>query len=107
MLPAPRSPDGRTIREDHAIPAGLGGTKSIMPVTNPIESSFATVRLRTDKAKGCLSRATALAMVFKLAKSAERTWRRLDGSDRLGQLIEGVRFRDGEPVHATEAPAAA
>jgi putative transposase len=40
--------------------------------TNPIESTFATVRLRTDKTKGCLSRETALAMVFKLAKSAER-----------------------------------
>src|SRR3982750_3594862 len=48
--------------------------------SNPIESTFATVRLRTDKTKGCLSRKTALAMVFKLAKSAERRWRRLDGS---------------------------
>ena len=75
--------------------------------TNPIESTFATVRLRTDKTKGCLSRQTALAMVFKLAKSAERTWRRLDGSERLGQLIQGVRFRDGEPVHAAEDHAAA
>ena len=42
---------------------------------NPIESTFATVRLRTDKTKGCLSRQTALAMIFKLAKSAERHWR--------------------------------
>jgi putative transposase len=74
--------------------------------TNPIESTFATVRLRTAKTKGCLSRRTALAMVFKLAKSAERTWRRLDGSERLGQLIEGVRFADGEPVQATEDHAA-
>jgi putative transposase len=74
--------------------------------SNPIESTFATVRLRTAKTKGCLSRATALAMVFKLAKSAERTWRRLDGSERLGQLIEGVRFADGEPVQATEDHAA-
>ena len=74
--------------------------------TNPIESTFATVRLRTAKTKGCLSRQTALAMVFKLAKSAERTWRRLDGSERLGQLIEGVRFTDGEPVHETENHAA-
>ena len=74
--------------------------------TNPIESTFATVRLRTDKTKGCLSRATALAMVFKLAKSAECTWRRLDGSERLGQLIEGVRFTDGEPAQATEEHAA-
>ncbi len=75
--------------------------------TNPIESTFATVRLRTEKTKGCLSRQTALAMVFKLAKSAERHWRRLDGCDRLAQVIRGVRFRDGEPVQGTEEQAAA
>ena len=75
--------------------------------TNPIESTFATVRLRTAKTKGCLSRQTALAMVFKLAQSAERSWRRLDGSERLAQLIEGARFRDGEPVQADEEQAAA
>jgi putative transposase len=75
--------------------------------SNPIESTFATVRLRTATTKGCLSRRTALAMVFKLAKSAERHWRRLDGSERLGQLIAGVRFRDGEPVQVTEDQAAA
>ncbi len=75
--------------------------------TNPIESTFATVRLRTDKTKGCLSRQTALAMVYKLAKSAERRWRRLDGSQRLAQVIQGVRFRDGEPVQAAEEQAAA
>jgi hypothetical protein len=50
---------------------------------------------------------TALAMIFKLAKSAERHWRRLDGSERLGQLIQGIRFRDGEPVQAAEDQAAA
>jgi transposase-like protein len=75
--------------------------------TNPIESTFATFRLRTDKTKGCLSRQTALAMVFKLAQSAERHWRRLDGSERLAQVIQGVRFRDGEPVQAAEDQAAA
>jgi transposase-like protein len=75
--------------------------------SNPIESTFATVRLRTDKTKGCLSRETALAMVFKLAKSAERHWRRLDGAKRLGQLIEGIEFRDGEAVQDTEDQAAA
>jgi putative transposase len=74
--------------------------------SNPIESTFATVRLRTDKTKGCLSRQTALAMVFKLAKSAERCWRRLDGSARLAQVLEGVRFRDGEPVQAAPVQAA-
>jgi putative transposase len=75
--------------------------------TNPIESTFATVRLRTAKTKGCLSRQTALAMVFKLAKAAERHWRRLDGTERLAQVIQGVRFRDGEPVQDTEDRAAA
>jgi putative transposase len=75
--------------------------------TNPIESTFATVRLRTAKTKGCPSRQTALAMVFKLAKAAERHWRRLDGTERLAQVIAGVRFRDGEPVQATEEQAAA
>ncbi len=75
--------------------------------TNPIESMFATARLRTDKTKGCLSRQTALAMVFKLAQAAERHRRRLDGSERLAQVIEGVRFRDGEPVPAAEDQAAA
>jgi putative transposase len=75
--------------------------------SNPIESTFATVRLRTDKTKGCLSRQTALAMVYKLAKSAERSWRRLDGSQRLAQVIQGVRFRDGEPIQAAEEQAAA
>jgi putative transposase len=74
---------------------------------NPIESTFATVRLRTNKSKGCLSRATALAFVFKLATQAERHWRRLNGSERLAEIIQGVRFRDGEPVTAAEDQAAA
>jgi putative transposase len=75
--------------------------------SNPIESTFATVRLRTDKTKGCLSRPTALAMVFKLAKSAETTWRKLNGSEQLGQLIEGIKFRDGDPIQDAEPCAAA
>jgi putative transposase len=75
--------------------------------TNPIESTFATIRLRTAKTKGCLSRKTALAMVFKLAKSAERHWRHLNGSDRLAQVIQGVPFHDGEPAQPTEEQVAA
>lgn len=63
--------------------------------TNPIESTFATVRLRTTKTKGCLSRKTALAMVFKLLLSAKRKWRRLDGSNHLAEVIQGVTFKDG------------
>ena len=63
--------------------------------TKPIESTFATVRLRTTKTKGCLSRKTALAMVFKLLLSAKRKWRRLDGSNHLAEVIQGVTFKDG------------
>ena len=62
---------------------------------NPIESTFATVRQRTVKTKNCLSRKTALAMVFKLILSAKRKWRKLDGSSQLADLIEGVPFKDG------------
>ena len=65
--------------------------------TNPVESTFATVRLRTTRTKGCLSRRTALTMVFRLCLSAQRRWRRLDGPTRLGEVVRGVRFVDGEP----------
>jgi transposase-like protein len=64
--------------------------------TNPIESVFATVRLRTDKTKGCGSRIACLAMVFKLVQSASKKWRALNGSALLPQIIRGVKFVDGE-----------
>ena len=64
--------------------------------TNPIESTFATVRLRTEKTKGCGSRQASLTMVFKLAKSAEKSWRRLNGSRLIADVIAGVKFEDGE-----------
>ena len=63
--------------------------------TNPIESVFATVRLRTVKTRGCLSRKTAFAMVLQLVLSAQEKWRRLNGPKRLAQVIEGVQFRNG------------
>jgi transposase-like protein len=63
--------------------------------TNPIESTFATVRLRTYKTKGCGSRTACLTMVFKLVQSAESHWRRLNGSEMLEEVIRGVRFTDG------------
>src|SRR5881227_3243603 len=63
--------------------------------TNPIESTFATVRHRTVRSKGCLSNRTAIAMVFKLAQAAEKSWRRLDGHSQLPKLITGVKFIDG------------
>ena len=63
--------------------------------TNPIESTFATVRHRTKKTKGCLSRKTALAMTFRLMMSAKKKWRKLDGENRMPEIIEGVAFKDG------------
>jgi putative transposase len=75
--------------------------------TNVIESSFATVRHRTVRSKGCLSNKTALAMIFKLAEAAERSWRRLDGHNHLPKIILGVRFTDGIEVVRSKAQAAA
>jgi transposase-like protein len=63
--------------------------------TNPIESTFATVRLRTAKTRGCSSRQTTLTMVFKLCCSAEKRWFRLRGYRRLGEVIENVKFVNG------------
>jgi transposase-like protein len=63
--------------------------------TNPIESTFATVRLRTRKTKGSGSRIACLTMVFKLALSAAKRWRALNGTKLLGEVIEGVTFEDG------------
>jgi putative transposase len=63
--------------------------------TNPIESTFATVRLRTARTKGCGSRTACLTMVFKLARCAETHWRRLNGAALLGEVIAGVTFVDG------------
>jgi transposase-like protein len=68
--------------------------------TNPIESMFATVRLRTDKTKGCGSRLATLTMVFKLARSAEKHWRRLNGHQLIGDVIAGIAFKDGEKLAA-------
>lgn len=66
--------------------------------TNPIESAFATVRHRTRQTKGCGSRIATLTMVYKLAKNAEKGWRRLRGFVLLSKVIAGVKFKDGEEV---------
>ncbi|MCP3902449.1 MAG: IS256 family transposase, partial [Planctomycetes bacterium] len=63
--------------------------------TNPLEATFATVRLRHRRTKGNGSRAACLAMVFKLAQSAEKRWRRLNGHQLIPDVIRGVRFIDG------------
>ena len=75
--------------------------------SNPIESTFATVRHRTIRSKGCLSNKTALAMIFKLAQAAEKSWRRLDGHNQLPKLIQGVKFTDGIEVVRSDAQTAA
>jgi putative transposase len=75
--------------------------------SNVIESSFATIRHRTVRSKGCLSNKTALAMIFKLAEAAEKSWRRLDGHNQLPKVILGIKFADGIEVVRSQAQAAA
>ena len=75
--------------------------------TNPIESTFATVRHRTIRSKGCLSNKTALAMMFKLVESAQKSWRRLRGHNQLPKIIMGVKFNDGIEVVRSQAQTAA
>ena len=66
--------------------------------TNVIESSFATIRHRTKRAKGCVTRITMLTMIYKMGLCAEDSWRKLRGFRYLAMVIEGVRFRDGIEV---------
>src|SRR5256885_3256035 len=75
--------------------------------TNPIESTFATVRHRTIRSRGCLSNKTALAMIFKLAQAAEKNWHRLRSHHQLPKVILGVKFNDGIEVVRSQAQAAA
>lgn len=63
--------------------------------TNPIESKFSTVKLRTSKTRNCRPWETTLAMVFKLLESVHKRWLRIKGSDLIGEVIEGVIFKDG------------
>jgi putative transposase len=63
--------------------------------TNPIESTFATIRLRHRRTKGSGTRKTSLAMMFKLAQAAQKRWRRLNGHENLGLLLQGRVFVDG------------
>lgn len=66
--------------------------------TNPIESMFATIRHRSEQTKGCGSRGATLTMVYKLAMSAQKHWRRLRGHELIGKIVQGIKFRDGEEV---------
>ncbi len=66
--------------------------------TNPVESTFATVRHRTSRTRNCVSRATFLGLAFKLMEEAEKSWRKIRGADKIELLLKGLPFKDGEPV---------
>lgn len=70
--------------------------------TNPIESTFATVRHRTTRTKNCVSRSTFLGLAFKLVQEAEKSWRRIRGVERISELLGGMVFRDGVPATEDE-----
>ena len=74
--------------------------------SNPIESTFGTIRHRTRRSKGCLSRDGMLHMMFKLGQCAEKKWRRLRGFDYLTKVITGVKFKDGVEVTEVDLVAA-
>jgi transposase-like protein len=63
--------------------------------SNVIESTFATIRHRTDRVKGAFSRTSLLSMLFKLALCAEKSFRRLKGFNWLAEVVRGVKFADG------------
>ncbi|MCP5087034.1 MAG: IS256 family transposase, partial [Rhodobacteraceae bacterium] len=73
--------------------------------TNPIESTFGTIRHRTKRSKGCLSRSGMLHVMFKLGMCAQKKWKRIRGFDYLAKVITGVKFQDG--VEVTQADQAA
>jgi transposase-like protein len=79
----------------------------VLRTTNPIESTFATVRHRTIRSRGCISNKAALAMIFKLAQAAEKSWDRLRGHNQLPKIILGVTFNDRIEVVKSQAQAAA
>jgi len=74
--------------------------------SNPIESTFGTIRHRTKRSKGCLTRNGMLHMMFKLGLCAEKKWRRLRGFDYLAKVITGVKFKDGIEVTKVDQVAA-
>ena len=62
---------------------------------NVIESAFATIRHRSARAKGCVTRQTMLSMIYKMGACAEKSWRRLRGFRHLAKVIKGIKFNDG------------
>ncbi len=74
--------------------------------TNPIESTFATIRHRTTRTKGCVTRDSMLHMMFKLGECAEKNWRKLRGFAYLAKVVGGVKFINGEEVEQPDQVAA-
>ncbi len=74
--------------------------------TNPIESTFATVRHRTTRTKNCVSRSTFLGLAFKLIQEAQKSWRRIRGVERIDEMLAGIVFKDGVPgpIDETQQP---
>ena len=77
--------------------------------TNPIESTFATVRHRTTRTRNCASRVTlvneaSFTLAFKLIEEAEKSWRRIRGAEKIELLLKGVTFKDGEAVPDNPPP---
>ena len=66
--------------------------------TNPIESTFATMRHRTSRTKNCVSRTTFLGLAFKMSEEAAKTWRRIRAPEKVAELLGGARYEDGIPV---------
>ena len=95
--------DRETLLTFYAFPAAHWQS---LRTTNPIESTFATIRHRTTRTKSCLTRDGMLHMMFKLGRCAEKTWRRLRDFKQLAQVMKGVQFTDGMEV-TTEEPVAA
>lgn len=74
--------------------------------TNPIESTFATIRHRTARTKGCVTRDSLLHMMFKLGQCAENNWRKLRGFADLTKVIDGTPFVNGEEIQQPDRVAA-
>jgi putative transposase len=72
-----------------------------MSTSNAIESSFATVKLRTRVTKGAGSKKAALTMAYKLLDAAQQRWRRFNGHELVTDVLAGVKFKDG--IRVTQA----
>jgi hypothetical protein len=108
----PRDPDGRTVLTDpealnscNGPVAGRGGFWTpFIPVTNPIERSVATVRLRDSRDKGGDSKTAAPAMAYKPLETTQKRWRRFNGRELVADVLAGMKFKDGIKVTRRRQP---